>query len=122
MLLRNTVHPTGKDKGKKSKGLVVTLDCESSKSGALLASGKATADYKQELFTVKASYDYYKSAASGDPPASPARRRLRSARSRQGGGGWRSCRGLGVTPLRRLPTRAVVPRASQLLSAASTRA
>ena len=48
-----------------AKGLVVTLDCESaSKGSALLASGKATADYKTDMFTCKASYDYYKGAAS----------------------------------------------------------
>jgi voltage-dependent anion channel protein 2 len=49
-----------------AKGLVVTLDCESAAKGknALLASGKATAEYKQELFACKASYDYYKGAAS----------------------------------------------------------
>jgi len=48
-----------------AKGLVVTLDAESASKGkSLLASGKATADYKTEMFTCKGSYDYYKGAAS----------------------------------------------------------
>merc|ERR1712083_984434 len=44
-------------------GLTVTLDCETGKT-ALLTSGKATWDYKQEAFTGKCSYDYYKGDAA----------------------------------------------------------
>jgi len=45
------------------KGLTMKLDCATSDSGKM-ASGKATAEYKQDAFNCKASYDYFKSNAA----------------------------------------------------------
>jgi voltage-dependent anion channel protein 2 len=45
-----------------TKGLTATFDCETVAPGkaGVLSSGKCTVDYKQEMYTGKASYDYYK--------------------------------------------------------------
>mmetsp|Transcript_58999 Transcript_58999/g.97541 ORF Transcript_58999/g.97541 Transcript_58999/m.97541 type:complete len:287 (+) Transcript_58999:60-920(+) len=56
-----------------AKGLTVSLDCETTTKGnALFSSGKATVDYKQDVFTAKAVYDYYKGAASAAASAAYA--------------------------------------------------
>merc|ERR1711920_37920 len=57
-IVSSTIEATG-----LAKGLTVTLDCETGKT-ALLTSGKATLDYKQEAFTAKCSYDYCKGDAA----------------------------------------------------------
>ena len=45
-----------------TKGLLLTAECERAAPGkpGLLASANLIADYKSELFSCKASYDYYK--------------------------------------------------------------
>lgn len=45
-----------------AKGLMLTAECEKAAPGkpGLLQSGNLIVDYKQELFTCKTSYDYYK--------------------------------------------------------------
>ena len=57
-ILSSTIEATG-----VAKGLTATVELESGKT-ALLASGKAILDFKQELFTAKASYDYCKGDAA----------------------------------------------------------
>jgi len=47
-----------------AKGLTVTMDCGAPGKGSVLSSAKATVDYKQPSYTAKATYEYYKSAAS----------------------------------------------------------
>mmetsp|Transcript_17383 Transcript_17383/g.37394 ORF Transcript_17383/g.37394 Transcript_17383/m.37394 type:complete len:284 (+) Transcript_17383:25-876(+) len=49
--------------GAVAKGMILTVDAETGKSAAL-ASGKATLDYKKDMMTCKASYDYYKGEAA----------------------------------------------------------
>ena len=59
-----------------TKGLTATFDCETVAPGkaGVLSSGKCTVDYKQEMYTGKASYDYYKGDLNGSPlPPAPAR-------------------------------------------------
>lgn len=48
-----------------AKGLTTTLECETAAPGKAgpLSSGKCVVDFKQDLFTCKASYDYYTGAA-----------------------------------------------------------
>ena len=48
------------------KNLTLSVDCETAKPGkaGLLGVGKATAEYKHDLFASKASYDYYKGDAT----------------------------------------------------------
>ena len=55
-----------------TKGLTATFDCETVAPGkaGVLSSGKCTVDYKQEMYTGKASYDYYKGDLNGSPPPS----------------------------------------------------
>lgn len=56
-----------------AKGLMVSLDCKTATTGtALFSSGKATVDYKQDMFTCKATYDYYAGAASAAASAAYA--------------------------------------------------
>ena len=43
-----------------TKGLVAKLEASTASNGGLLSKALATFDFKQELFTAKASYEVYK--------------------------------------------------------------
>jgi len=53
------------------KGLTLEFDCATAEPGksALLSSGKATAEFKQDAFNCKASYDYFTSNAAASVAA-----------------------------------------------------
>ena len=56
-----------------TKGLTASIECETLAPGktGVLGSGKCTFDFKQDAFTTKASYDYYKGDFTGAPLACP---------------------------------------------------
>ena len=54
-----------------TKGLTASVECETLAPGktGVLGSGKCTFDFKQDAYTAKASYDYYKGDFTGALPA-----------------------------------------------------